>query len=584
MARPVFAFRNRLAIRLALLLTLALAPLGSIAIYSEYESWRAEREAAEAALIARTVDAVSGPYALLESAMASARRLGADLVARDDLPDASCGAYLTEHVDASGLFGFAGFIEPSGVMRCSTLDAVLDVSDHPGFIDALSDPSPHFSSQPNGAVGERPVVLANWPVFDGDVLQGFMSVSILRDQLDMISIGQEAGTEAKATVLLNHRGTPLNRAGLPDGQSVLPPPDLLDTLMEAPRPKLRAQSENGEARVFTMAELTPGRLYALGSWEPAELPMVGGLPFWRFAFPVLMWVASIAVVMLAMHYLVVRHLRLINSQLRSFALGHRDTFRRLPEDAPQELREIDSTFTKMALLIRRDEAERDEALREKTTLLKEVHHRVKNNLQLIASILNLQGRRVTDPAARAILQGVQGRVRSLATIHRSFYEQKLTPETEASTLFETILAEMLSIARTGPEDLKVEQHFDPVVIAPDKIVPTALLFAEALTNALKYAAPPAEGTPPLLHVTCRNHGSHIEFRLRNSVAPGQCDDTAGGLGQELMTAFALQIHAELETGRVEDDLGHGWETKLRLSLPQGGETPPRAGAEPGRVL
>ncbi len=576
-------FRNRLAIRLATLLTLALAPLGLIGIYSEYESWRAEQEATEAALVARTVDSVSGSYALLESAMASARRLAADMAAREDLDDPECSAYLADRIDASGLFGFAGFVEASGVIRCSTVDEIIDVSGHPGFIDALSDPGAHFTYQSSGTIGRRAVVLANWPVFDEDVLLGFMSVSVSRDQLDMISVSQNGGSQETATVLLNHRGAPLSRAELPDGPALLPPPEVLEMLMQAPQARLHGENKEGEERVFTMAELTPGRLFVLGSRDPGQLPVDDGLPFWRLGFPVLMWVASIAVVLLAVHYLVVRHLRQINSQLRSFALGHRDTFRRLPEEAPRELREIDSTFNKMALLIRRDEAEREDALQEKSTLLKEVHHRVKNNLQLIASILNLQGRRVSDPAARAILQGVQGRVRSLATIHRSFYEQKLTPETDATAFFETILTETLSIARSGAGDLTVETHFDPVVISPDKIIPAALLFAEALTNALKHAAPSARGEPALLQVTCRNHGGEIELRVRNSVAPQEGDSAAEGLGQELMTAFALQIHADLEMGRVHDDQGHGWETRLRLAQPQGARPDASAG-KPGRAL
>ena len=580
--RPVPDFHNRLAIRLATLLTLALAPFGSVAIYSEYESWTAEREAADMALYARTIDAVSGPHALLESAMAAARRLGMELAARD-VDAAACSDDLGEYVAASGLFGFAGFVEASGLMSCSSTGDVVDVSDHDGFAASFADPSPTFTFQPGGTVTQRPAVLANWPVFDGDTLQGFMSVSISTDRLDMISTTQDSGQNDKITVLLNHRGEPLIRRDPAEAHGLLPSPEVIQHLLRSSPGNLRAVGQSGETRIFTMATLSPGRLFVLGAWDPEQMPSVDGPPFWRLAFPVLMWVASIVVVMLAIHYLVVRHLRHINRQLRSFALGHRDTFQRLPGDAPRELREIDSTFTKMALLIRRDEGEREGALREKTTLLKEVHHRVKNNLQLIASILNLQGRRVSDPAARDILNGVQGRVRSLATIHRILYEQKLVSETDATTFFETILNETLALAKPEAQDMTVDARLDPVAISPDKIIPAALLFAEALTNALKHIAPAKASEPALLQVTLSNHDGHVELSVRNSLSGTEHPGPSEGLGQELMTAFALQIHGDLEMGPVEGALGPGWETRLRLSLPRGGDDADHARI-PGRVL
>ena len=567
--------RNGLATRLALLLTLALAPLGSIAVYSEFQSWQAQEKAAQDAMLARTIDSVSGPRALLESAMISAMRLGSEAAARLDDPT-GCSAYLADYIARSGFYSFAGFIDVQGQMRCSSTSAFLDFAASPDFQFALDNPVPSFSFQRDGAVSRRAVVLANRPVFEGDDLLGFMSVSIGRDRFDAISPPSSLDAGTKITFLVNARGDALTRDEANGQHEMLPDAALLADLIDRPQRMLRATSAGGEERVFVLAELVPDQLYALSSLAPEQAVPAQDLPYWQLGFPVLMWLASIAVVMLAVHYLVVRHLRQINGELRRFALGNRDGFRRLPDDAPRELREIDTTFTKMALLIRRDEIEQEEALREKTVLLKEVHHRVKNNLQMIASILNLQIRRLSDPEARAILQGVQGRVRSLATIHRTFYEQKHVSDSYATGFFETVLTETLALAQSEMEPLDIETEFEAVDVAHDKIIPAALLFSEALSNALKYAQPPRPGTAAQLRVSCCNRNGDAELRVRNSLPEEAPEpDCSGGLGHELMTAFALQISGDLQIGPVRDARGFGWEMCLRLPMTPTG--PERSG-------
>ena len=575
-------YHNRLAFRLALILTIALAPLGSIAVYSEYENWESQREADKDDIIARTADAVNGPRALLESAMASARVLSPEVLDRLTDP-AECSDYLAEAVSDSGFFSFAGFIDTDGQMNCLSEGEPVDFSESSDFAQAAASPRPTFTFQQNGAVTRRSVVLANYPVMDGDRFLGIMSISISNDRFTMISRPFTSESRPKVAFLVNHRGEVLIQDNHRDPDAILPEPELISQLISDPRNIVPSQTRAGEERTFTTAVLIPNQLYALASWDPDRPQTDTALSIRRLGFPVLMWVASIAVVMLAVHYLVVRHLKQINRQLRSFALGNRDAFQRLSGDAPRELRELDSTFSKMALLIRRDEVEQEEALREKTTLLMEVHHRVKNNLQLIASILNLQSRRVSDPAARTILQGVQGRVRSLATIHRTLYEQKQVSDSDATAFFETILQESMAMAQGDSDSLSLDTNFEPIAIAPDKIIPVALIFSEALTNALKHVATLPKDTPAQVSINCRSLGGFAELSIRNTSNTDAERAETGGLGQELMTAFALQINAELETGPAEDaEMGQVWQVRLLLSLPAEETVQTRKTA--GRVL
>ena len=559
----VFELNDRLATRLAILMTLALAPLGAISIYSEYQSLRDQARTDDAMLVTRTVDSVAGQRGLLESAMLSAHRLTPLLLERLD-DTAACSGFLREFVDSTGLYAFAGFIAQDGVMRCVSQGEEVDFSGSDALRQNMDNPRSFFSFQPTGAITGRPVVLANRPVYAEGEFLGYISISISRQTFTLIATEPDEQTGLRMTYLVNPAGDTLTSVDTAEAVDKLPDASTLQSLLGVHNGVLRGTSENGEGRMFTIAEVIPGQLYALGSWAGDQLPSTAAMNFWRLSFPVLMWFASLAVVMFAVDYMVVRHLKRLNSQLRRFALGNRAEFQRLPAEAPSELREIDSTFSKMALLIRRDEREREEALTEKTILLKEVHHRVKNNLQLIASILNLQMRRLRDPDARQILKGVQARVRSLATIHRSLYQQERISERHAAEFFDSILQETLALAQTEVQALKINKDFGPVNLPHDKIIPASLLFAEALTNACKYASCP-DGTGGDLDITLRSDDGVAELIVWNSVAGALEHEPSDGLGRELMTAFALQIHGEFDIGPKDRDGRHGWQVCLRVT-------------------
>ncbi len=560
---PKRVFSNKLVTRLTVVLTLALTPLGAITIYSEYEGWQTQRAALEASLVARTKDAVQGQHALLVSAMDAARTVAPDVIDLADDPQ-SCSEYLAEFTETIGLYAFAGFIESDGQMSCISSGEPQDFSGSEGLARMAENPRPNFSFQPMGSITRQPVVLANYPIVQDGDLRGIMAISVSLATFQMISSPGNPDSGLIDVVLINAKGDTLTTSGQTETTDVLPEDDQIRQFTSEPEGVYISTSRSDTERVYTLAKLVHGQLYALGSWS-TEVTRASFTPnLWRIAFPGLMWIASVGAMILSVHYLVIRHLRQINSQLRRFALGNRAEFQRLPDDAPAELQEIDSTFTKMARLIRRDEIERESALQEKTVLLKEIHHRVKNNLQLIASILNLQMRRLQDAQARTILKGVQTRVRALASIHRTLYEETGVSNVDATVFLDRILRENLALVQPNAKALKVSTKLDPVVISPDKVIPVALLFSEALTNALKYVSAPAKGADPSLTITLQEQGNSVELCVRNSCAPrdGAANDI--GLGRELMTAFALQIGGELDMGAVNDEHGPGWQIRLQL--------------------
>lgn len=584
MRKRAFAASNRLldrlAVRLGLLLTFALLPLGILAIVTSLDSRRSDILSAERALISLTADSEAGRRALIESALTSARTLAQPTLERlDDIE--GCRSMLADTVRRAGIYSFVGFTEVDGMMRCVSNGTTQDFSESAIFRWIIDEPRPLVRRSEAGASSGEPVLIATQPVFDGGTLRGFLSVVISLDSFAWLRWNHQDDATMHP-ILFNRLGEILSMGGLEDARDFIPADTSLADLARPGRTVFHGQNRAGDRQVFAAAELVAGQLYVLGVWSPDEGPaaaLVGER--WPLAFPLIMWLSSIAVVYFALDYLVIRHLRDLGSQMRKFALGGRNLEQSLPTGIPQELREVHGVFQKMARLVTRDEdelstalAEREQALRERTVLLKEVHHRVKNNLQLIASILNLQMRRLQDPRTRRVLQNVQDRVIGLATIHRNLYQSEHLSELRADHLIEELLRHLFAVGTESGGGIDLQTDLEPVSLTADQLVPLSLLLTEAVTNALKYCGSTDADTRAWIRVSLHVDNGDITLGVANSVpersasAPEEDDTSSTGLGGELIAAFATQLDARIDQGRVDDGDRPSWHLRLRFQAAQ----------------
>lgn len=214
------------------------------------------------------------------------------------------------------------------------------------------------------------------------------------------------------------------------------------------------------------------------------------------------------------------------------------------DGAPTELKDVADTFGGMTDTIMREEARIEDALRQKDVLLREVHHRVKNNLQLIASIMSMQMRQSRSPEVQQLLQGLHDRVNSLATIHRSLYQTTGQADVRMNEQLDIIVRQVVRMASARNNAIKLETNFTELHLNPDQAVPLSLFVTEAMTNALKYIGA-KDGADPILTVNLTLPGDEIaEVLIVNSTAPDAIplgDDRSSGLGSELMEAFAEQL-------------------------------------------
>ncbi len=137
-----------------------------------------------------------------------------------------------------------------------------------------------------------------------------------------------------------------------------------------------------------------------------------------------------------------------------------------------------------ALYKSKDEIE--ERIREKETLLREVHHRVKNNLQTVSSLLSLQSRNISDEKVKALIKSSQNRVISMAMVHEMLYMHKDLAKIEYKTYVQELSEFLVKSVKGAENNVKLKIDIPDIKLGIDTAIPLGLLINEAITNALKY--------------------------------------------------------------------------------------------------
>ncbi|MDP2341420.1 MAG: histidine kinase dimerization/phosphoacceptor domain -containing protein [Deltaproteobacteria bacterium] len=190
----------------------------------------------------------------------------------------------------------------------------------------------------------------------------------------------------------------------------------------------------------------------------------------------------------------------------------------------------------------------DRALRssllEKEVLLKEVHHRVKNNLQVIASLIHLQAMSAPD-AARSHFADTQARVHAMAALHERLYRAADLAHIDMAGYLGDVVAHL---ARAhSVVDVTVAVHVDPVAFRIDDAVPVGLIVTELVTNAFKHGYQAGEGG--CVRVELRACGDELTLVIADDGRglPSDHDPTAAGtLGMKLVRGLARQLDGQLE--------------------------------------
>ena len=180
-------------------------------------------------------------------------------------------------------------------------------------------------------------------------------------------------------------------------------------------------------------------------------------------------------------------------------------------------------------------------LEEKELLLKEIHHRVKNNLQVISSLLSLQSRTVDHESAYDALTEGQNRVQSMALIHQHLYRGESISSVTLPEYIRNLCHTVFRTHNISSEDVELNLDIDPIEMDVSMVVPLGLMLNELITNACKYAFP--EGRKGTLKVIIKDLADKIQVSVIDD-GVGKMNDSAGeGFGSKLIRIFTKKLEA-----------------------------------------
>ncbi len=301
-----------------------------------------------------------------------------------------------------------------------------------------------------------------------------------------------------------------------------------------------------DRRWAVATELQEGELYLVKAWAPAPQGWRGGLrAAWALAAPILLWLAAVGATWYAVEVYVARPLLVVESLSRAYARGEdSEEEEQLLSGAPAEIASLRRALAAMAKTLRRRETRLAEALREERALLLEVNHRVKNNLQLVASILSIQSRGTENADEARGLSRAQDRVQLLALAHARIYASGEVRDIALDQLAAEIARTLISARGAETAHLKLDMDLSPLRMGVDQAMPLAFLIGERIGLILDHAR--HGGRIDALSLTLAPHGE-TGFSIEIDADGAPSPEVHSATTLRLMAAFARQIEAEVES-------------------------------------
>jgi|Deesub1362B_J571_1020462.scaffolds.fasta_scaffold00001_587 PAS domain S-box-containing protein len=188
------------------------------------------------------------------------------------------------------------------------------------------------------------------------------------------------------------------------------------------------------------------------------------------------------------------------------------------------------------------------SLKEKEVLLQEIHHRVKNNMQIISSLLRLQARQANNPQFEQLIQVCQNRIRSMALIHEKFYETSDFSKIDFNDYARRLLSYLLAIYIKDENQISLEIDIQDVFLDINKAIPCGLLINEIVSNSLKHAFPGGRKGKITLKMK-KGKSQEVELVIAdNGVGfPGEIDfQKTATLGLQLVKDLVRQLNGRFD--------------------------------------
>ncbi|WP_124086444.1 sensor histidine kinase [Pseudogemmobacter humi] len=537
------------------MILVALLPLGLLALAQARQSQRQADETAMAASIGRTLQEALGEVRLIRASQITAQLLAS--VLRDDM--AHCRTHLASYAAADPRIARAAFVPLSGRMECSSDGSAQDFTGLAHFARMRDARAPQIFSDPGWSSSGAVEISVVSPVATatGEPM-GFVLISLPETAMTGGEMSARGGAERPLALIASNRAGEVVYAsvGIAAAADYLPATRDLARINSAPPQSFADTTPDGMRRMFASVPLTHD-LHLLGVWP---LPRDGGFlgrNALAYLLPALMWLTGVGVTFLGVERLVTRHVRRLAKAMRAFGSDSRSMPELDLDNPPAEIASLAEAYRTMTATILRDEAELENLLRQKAGLLREVHHRTGNSLQLIASFLRMHRRETEEENIRAVLDDLHNRVMSLSTVHLGLYRMAGGADVEVDQLMAEVIGRVDQIyGRSGHKDA-ITADLHPLVLGSAQAVPLALLLAEILSCfpsggeagppiLIRLGPVPGAGNTARLEVS---GPAAARARLTGEYATGEHAGAPAVIGARLIRGFVNQLSA---TMAVED--------------------------------
>ena len=546
--------RRGLRIQLLAVLVLALMPLlilSSVQGIIEYEQQR-EREIDRLHAAALTAsEAITAAFSRADGKAGASASQAIALMA----DPATCMTTLQRMAEADVTVANIAVLDAVGALVCSGVPATSDENfGSREWFQTLRDGADRAHSDVIfGAISQRQVVLtvrrlqgrADTNGDSSGQFAGAVAVATDMNAAARLVRRERLGADAQIA-LISRQGAIRIEAGSPRG-------NVFDGVAVGP---ILDQARPGEAVRVTGTGVESGYEVIVASLIPERLGVAIAAPARVFeswsgvsvistiAIPALMTLLVLVCVWVAVDYFILRWLTYLQRIAQLYAAGRLDLVPQRARKAPREVARLAAVMEQMAASLDEQRTELAEAVDQRSGLLREIHHRVKNNLQVIVSLLNLQSGRISDPAAAEALMDARRRINALALVHRSLYETDDLRFIEVNPFLKDLIHNLADVLDGHDSKIRLDVECDELALSPDQAAPMALFVTEAVTNAFKHAFTDRDSGRIVVRLTCDEDGE-CEIAVGDD-GTGLSPLARGGTGSSLMDAFAQQLGGRCE--------------------------------------
>ena len=191
------------------------------------------------------------------------------------------------------------------------------------------------------------------------------------------------------------------------------------------------------------------------------------------------------------------------------------------------------------------------SLREKEVMLREIHHRVKNNMQVISSLFNLQAGKTVNPECREILKEGQTRLRAMSLVHEKLYQSHDLSKIDLAVYVQSLASHLFNVYLTDPNQVRLEMNFEEVPLDINSAVPCGLILNELISNSLKHAFPESRKGMIRIGVKCGPNDTIIIRVADNGIGfPKNLDfRQSESLGLQIANLLVAQLEGTIELNR-----------------------------------